>query len=148
MLRFHRVTIRTHPREPERGAAVTLAAVRDIPNPGPLRQVLAPSVYGRIDVPVSRGRRVKKTSNSSGGRARATVLDRPRSALSTVMSQLGSPSERGQWFDPAIAAVLDQAHVVPEALHPRALERLTSQLIGDQLHQVLVAEKTGLWFDR
>jgi hypothetical protein len=64
------------------------------------------------------------------------------------MSQLGSPLERGQWFDPAIAAVLDQAHVVLKAQHPRALERLTSQLIGAQLHQVLVAEKAGLWFDR
>ena len=64
------------------------------------------------------------------------------------MSQLGSPSERGPWFDQAIAAVLDQAHVVLEAQHPRALERLTSQLIGAQLHQVLVAEKAGLWFDR
>ena len=100
--------------------------------------------------PVSRGRRGKKTSTSSGGRAtgRATALDRPRSALSTLMTQFISPSERGQWFDPAIAAVLDQAHVVLEAQHPRALERLTSQLIGAQLHQVLVAEKTGLWFDR
>ena len=64
------------------------------------------------------------------------------------MTQFISPSERGQWFDTAIAAVLDQAHVVLEAQHPRALERLTSQLIGAQLHQVLVAEKTGLWFDR
>ena len=100
--------------------------------------------------PVSRGRRGKKTSTSSGGRAtgRAAVLDRPRSALSTLIEQLGSPSVRGQWFDPAIAAVLGQAHVVLEAQHPRALERITSQLIGDQLHQVLVAEKSGLWFDR
>jgi hypothetical protein len=100
--------------------------------------------------PVSRGRRVKKTSTSPGGRAtgRATVLDRPRSALSALMTQLGSPSQRAEWFDPAIAAVLDQAHVVLEAQHPRALERLTSQLIGAQLHEVLVAEKTGLWFDR
>jgi hypothetical protein len=64
------------------------------------------------------------------------------------MTQLISPSERGPWFDAAIAAVLDQAHVVLEAQHPRALERLTSQLIGAQLHRVLVAEKTGLWFDR
>jgi hypothetical protein len=64
------------------------------------------------------------------------------------MTQFISPSERGQWFDTAIAAVLDQAHVVLEAQHPRALERLTSQLIGAQLHQVLVTEKTGLWFDR
>ena len=64
------------------------------------------------------------------------------------MTQFTSPSERGQWFDTAIAAVLDQAHVVLEAQHPRALERLTSQLIGAQLHQVLVTEKTGLWFDR
>jgi hypothetical protein len=64
------------------------------------------------------------------------------------MSQLGSPSVRGQWFDPAIAAVLGQAHVVLEAQHPRALERITSQLIGDQLHQVLVAKKSGMWFDR
>jgi hypothetical protein len=37
---------------------------------------------------------------------------------------------------------------VLEAQHPRALERRTSQLIGAQLRQVLVAEKTGLWFDR
>ena len=100
--------------------------------------------------PVSRGRRVKKTSASSGGRAtgRATVLDRPRSALSALMAQLCSPSEPAEWFDPAIAAVLGQAHVVLEVQHPRALERLTSQLIGTQLHQVLTAEKTGLWFDR
>ena len=27
------------------------------------------------------------------------------------MAQLGSPSERGQWFDQGVAAVLDQAHV-------------------------------------
>ncbi len=98
--------------------------------------------------PVSRGRRVKKTSTNSRGRARAAVLDRPPSALSTLRARLDSPSARGQWFDPAIAAVLGQAHVVLEAQHPRALERLTSQLIGAQLHQVLVAKKAGLWFDR
>jgi hypothetical protein len=65
-----------------------------------------------------------------------------------MMTQLGSSSARAPWFDPAITAVLDQTHVVLEAQHPRALERLTSQLIGAQLHLVLVAEKTGLWFDR
>jgi hypothetical protein len=64
------------------------------------------------------------------------------------MTQLGSPSERPAWFDPATTAVLDQAHLVLDAQHPRALEQLTSQLIGAQLHRVLVAEKTGLWFDR
>jgi hypothetical protein len=64
------------------------------------------------------------------------------------MTQLGSPSERPAWFDPAITTVLDQTHLVLEAQHPRALEQLTSQLIGDELHRVLVAEKTGLWFDR
>jgi hypothetical protein len=65
-----------------------------------------------------------------------------------LIRQVGSPPERGQWFDPAIAAVLDQAHVVLEAQHPRALERLTSQLIGAQLHQVLMADRAGLWFER
>ena len=64
------------------------------------------------------------------------------------MTQLGSPLERGSWFDAAIAAVLDEAYVVLEAQHPRSLERLTSQLIGAQLHRVLATEKTGLWFDR
>jgi hypothetical protein len=100
--------------------------------------------------PVSRGRRGKKISTSSGGQAaaRSAVLDRRRSALSTMMTQLPASSEWPQWFDRAITVVLDQAHVVLEAQHPRALEQLTSQLIGAQLHQVLVAEKTGLWFDR
>jgi hypothetical protein len=64
-----------------------------------------------------------------------------------MMTLIGSSSARAPWFDPAITAVLDQAHVVLEAQHTRALERLTSQLIGAQLHLVLVAEKTGLWFD-
>ena len=35
-----------------------------------------------------------------------------------------------------------------EAQRPRAVEQLTEQLTGAQLHQVLVAEKTCLWFDR
>lgn len=100
--------------------------------------------------PVSRGRRSKKTSTTSGRRsaARATVPDSPRSVLSTMITQLGPTPSRPQWFDPAIAAVLDQAHVVLAAQQPRALEQLTSQLIGAQLHQVFLAGKTGLWFDR
>jgi hypothetical protein len=52
-------------------------------------------------------------------------VHRPPSTLPTLMAQLGSPSERGQWFDQGVAAVLDQAHVVPEAQHPQGLERLT-----------------------
>jgi hypothetical protein len=65
-----------------------------------------------------------------------------------LSTRLGPPSGKASWFDPAIAAVLDQAHVVLDAQHPRALEQLTAQLIGGQLHQVFVAEKAGLWFDR
>jgi hypothetical protein len=75
-------------------------------------------------------------------------MDRPGSALSTMMRQLGTPVQRPNWFDPAITAVLDQGHVVLDAQHPRALEQLTSQLIGAQLHQAIVAENAGLWFDR
>jgi len=75
-------------------------------------------------------------------------MDRPGSALSTMMTQLGTPVQRPNWFDPAITAVLDQAQVVLDAQHPRALEQLTSQLIGVQLHQAIVAENAGLWFDR
>lgn len=78
----------------------------------------------------------------------ATALDRPRSAVSALAALLGAPAERPQWFDPAITAVLDQAHVVLAAEGPRALEQLTSQVIGAQLHQVFEAEKGGLWFDR
>jgi hypothetical protein len=91
---------------------------------------------------------VKKTSARAGGRARSAVLNRPRTALSMLIGQLDAPSERATWFDPAIAAVLDEAHVVLKAQQPRALERLTSELIGAQLHQVLEDEKAGLWFDR
>jgi hypothetical protein len=77
--------------------------------------------------PVSRGRRGKVSFAGSAGRAtaRTTVVHRPPSTLPTLMAQLGSPSERGQWFDQGVAAVLDQAHVVPEAQHPQGLERLT-----------------------
>jgi hypothetical protein len=87
--------------------------------------VLNAHLYGQR----KRGRRTKKSSTSAGGRAtaRGAVVDRPRSALSALMTQLGSPLERGA---------------------PAGPGRLTSGLIGAQLHQVLVAEKTGLWFDR
>ncbi len=49
--------------------------------------------------PVSRGRRGKKAATSSGGRAtaRAAVLNRPRSALSALITQLGPPSGRPAW---------------------------------------------------
>ena len=58
-------------------------------------------------------------------------------------------SVRKSRFDPAITAVVDQADVVLDAQHQRALEQLTSQLSGAQLHQVfVVAEEAGLWFDR
>src|SRR5690348_10520344 len=121
------VAFRTHFKKLSVPAAALVDALSDIPQSEPLRQVPdGQRLRSKSDVPVSRGRRVKKTSAGSGGRTRAPVLDRPRSGLSTLISQVGSPTGPGRWFDPAIAAVLDQAHVVLEAQHPRALEQLTS----------------------
>jgi hypothetical protein len=86
--------------------------------------------------PVSRTRRRTKPANRTGG----------RSTLSALQKQLGVQG-RGRWFDQAAAAVLDQAPTVLAAQHPRALARLTSQLLGAQIHHALVGERQGLWFD-
>jgi len=90
------VTFRTHFKKLSVPAAALVDALSDIPQSEPLRQVPdGQRLRSKSDVPVSRGRRVKKTSAGSGGRTRAPVLDRPRSGLSTLISQVGSPPDRG-----------------------------------------------------
>ncbi|MFZ0118196.1 MAG: hypothetical protein WBR33_08260 [Pseudonocardiaceae bacterium] len=102
--------------------------------------------------PVSRGRKNKKSKNTSGRRDashRRTYgmpAAQPQSAFRTLQSLLGPP-RRPAWFDSANKAVLDRAGVVMAAQGPRELEQATAELLGAELHRVLREEREGLWFD-
>ncbi|MGA9308767.1 MAG: hypothetical protein WBV74_00135 [Pseudonocardiaceae bacterium] len=102
--------------------------------------------------PVSRGRKNKKSKNTSGlrGAARDSTYGmptaQPQSAFRTLQSLLGPP-RRPAWFDSANKAVLDRAGLVMAARGPRELEQATAELLDAELHRVVREERKGLWFD-
>jgi hypothetical protein len=67
------------------------------------------------------------------------------SALSALDRFLGSP-DRPDWFDESISRVLDDAAVLTSARGPRELDRLTSELLGAELHRAAHEVRRGLWF--
>lgn len=89
--------------------------------------------------PVSRGRKPKKAKKRAGGKRRAVPGALP--------FQPGQLDRAPSWFAPAIKTVIDGAESLRSADGPRALERMTGELLGAELHQVLHGDRpTGLRF--
>ncbi len=102
--------------------------------------------------PVSRGRRVKSRKSTSsqvaarrGGTGRAPTSR--RASTFTALQALTGPRQRPGWFDTSLAGVLDRADALLAATGPRELEQATAELLGAELHRLLIDEREGFWLD-
>ena len=109
--------------------------------------------------PVSRGRKPKKAkkgkkpparvTNSGWAKAATREFGGPRRAASGSLIEefFGSRDPRPRWWEPSFERLIAASGDLLAAQGPRVLEQATAELIGAELHQAVLAERSGLSFD-